>query len=390
MINLIVNGNSYSYPQPGDKANTGWGSQGTNWASAVTAALAALGLGGTLTPTPNAVVDISSTTKGILVPRLTTTQRNAITSPATSLLIFNTTLGVFQYYTGSAWITIGAKIPDNVQFDGTLIVGGNISTNGSISAVGSLNGASVNITGLTTSATGNFTDTTDATNSDTAPLKTLGGMAVKKKLFVGTDIGIGGNANVTGDANITGKALTGNGLVGAPSHSFVNDPNSGLYRISEDKIGFAANGIRQGEFGIGYGGFTGNIIQVVQGSLSTYFTTSNTGYVDISTGLMISITPRYNTSKILILGGLQGVYNSGSYVKARILRDVTEILVLANTSFTVRSGSLSINYLDSPATINQITYKIQVGNYGAGGTTYVNDFGNINVTSTILALEVQQ
>lgn len=112
MINLIVNGNSYSYPQPGDKANTGWGSQGTNWASAVTAALTSLGLGGTLTPTPNTVIDISSTTKGILVPRLTTTQRNAITSPATSLLIFNTTLGVFQYYTGSAWITIGAKIPD--------------------------------------------------------------------------------------------------------------------------------------------------------------------------------------------------------------------------------------------------------------------------------------
>lgn len=232
MINLIVNGNSYSYPQPGDKANTGWGSQTTNWASAVTAALTALGLGGTLTPTPNAVIDINSTTKGILVPRLTTTQRNAIISPATSLLIFNTTLGVFQYYTGSAWITVGAKIPDNVQFDGTLTVNGNISTNGGITAVGAVTGA-----------TGNFTDTTDATNADTAPLKTLGGMAVKKKLFVGTDFDVGGNANVTGNATVDGVIYADDSTTAnTPVISFTGDTNTGIGRSGADTLDFITNG----------------------------------------------------------------------------------------------------------------------------------------------------
>lgn len=55
-------------------------------------------------PNVSSALDISSTSKGILIPRMTETQRNAITSPATSLLIYqtNNTPG-YYYYTGSAW-----------------------------------------------------------------------------------------------------------------------------------------------------------------------------------------------------------------------------------------------------------------------------------------------
>src|SRR3954447_11177937 len=61
------------------------------------------------TPSPNnsAKLDINSITKGVLLPRMTLTQRNAIPSPATGLLMFQTdnTPG-FYYYSGSAWTAL--------------------------------------------------------------------------------------------------------------------------------------------------------------------------------------------------------------------------------------------------------------------------------------------
>ena len=53
---------------------------------------------GTNTPDPSAKLDVSSTTKGLLLPRLTTTQVNAISNPAAGLLVYNTTTGKFQGY----------------------------------------------------------------------------------------------------------------------------------------------------------------------------------------------------------------------------------------------------------------------------------------------------
>lgn len=61
---------------------------------------------GTATPDASAQVDISSVTKGLLIPRMTTTQRDAITSPATGLLIWNTTTATLDRYSGS-WSSIG-------------------------------------------------------------------------------------------------------------------------------------------------------------------------------------------------------------------------------------------------------------------------------------------
>ncbi|MDA9563738.1 tail fiber domain-containing protein [Flavobacteriales bacterium] len=57
-------------------------------------------------PSASAMLDIESTTKGLLIPRMTTTQKNGVASPATGLLVFDTTVGAFYYYTGSAWVTL--------------------------------------------------------------------------------------------------------------------------------------------------------------------------------------------------------------------------------------------------------------------------------------------
>jgi len=58
---------------------------------------------GAATADPSAMLDVQSDTKGMLVPRMTTTQRTAISSPATGLLVFDTTTGSFWFYNGSTW-----------------------------------------------------------------------------------------------------------------------------------------------------------------------------------------------------------------------------------------------------------------------------------------------
>ena len=55
---------------------------------------------GTLAPHPSAKIDLTSTSKGILTPRMTTAQRDAIAGPSHALWIFNTTDTVFEYNIG--------------------------------------------------------------------------------------------------------------------------------------------------------------------------------------------------------------------------------------------------------------------------------------------------
>jgi hypothetical protein len=61
---------------------------------------------GTSSPNASAILDAQSTTKGVRMPNMTTTQKNAIASPAAGLMVFDTTLAKLCVYSGSAWQTI--------------------------------------------------------------------------------------------------------------------------------------------------------------------------------------------------------------------------------------------------------------------------------------------
>jgi hypothetical protein len=64
---------------------------------------------GTTTPESSALVDISSTTKGFLPPRMTHTEMYSISSPATGLIVYNTTYDKPVFFDGTCWM----------YFDGT-------------------------------------------------------------------------------------------------------------------------------------------------------------------------------------------------------------------------------------------------------------------------------
>jgi len=62
-------------------------------------------------PNASSIFELKSTSQGMLTPRMTTTERDAIVSPADGLLIYNTTTGAFNFHQ-AGWQVIGGPVPD--------------------------------------------------------------------------------------------------------------------------------------------------------------------------------------------------------------------------------------------------------------------------------------
>ena len=80
---------------------------GVNCSGTGTTAAGRLGIG-TTAPNASAILDLTSTTQGLLLPRMTTTEINAIGSPAAGLTVYNTTLALICFYNGTAWQKVTA------------------------------------------------------------------------------------------------------------------------------------------------------------------------------------------------------------------------------------------------------------------------------------------
>jgi trimeric autotransporter adhesin len=98
---------------------------------------------GTTTPSASAILEMKSTTKGVLTPRMTLAQRNAIASPAAGLLIYqtNSTPG-FYYYSGSAWQAL-----NNVAGTGISVSGSTIANTAPDKTVVLNSGTGISVTG---------------------------------------------------------------------------------------------------------------------------------------------------------------------------------------------------------------------------------------------------
>lgn len=75
------------------------------------------------------LLNVSSTTKGVVFPRMTGAQQNAISSPLAGLMIYNTDSSAYCFYNGSAWTKMGTGsggggMTNPMTTEGDLIVGG--------------------------------------------------------------------------------------------------------------------------------------------------------------------------------------------------------------------------------------------------------------------------
>ena len=86
------------------------------------------------TPDPSSVLDVFSTSKGLLVPRMTSVERLAIASPSNALLVFDTDSSCFVFYrsVGNQWFSLcdftqgetGPPGDDGVHVQDALVNGG--------------------------------------------------------------------------------------------------------------------------------------------------------------------------------------------------------------------------------------------------------------------------
>jgi hypothetical protein len=138
----------------------------------------------------------------------------------------------------------------------------------------------------------------------------------------------------------------------------------------------------------------GTVIQVVNDIYGALVSSTTNTFAD--TGLTATITPRFSTSKILVVVFQSGLQKNGgdTTIGLRLVRNSTEILLFdrpgdtGNTN-TIGFGASGCAYLDSPATTSAVTYKTQFRNASAQGTVYAQAGGS-TANSTITLMEIAQ
>ena len=271
---------------------------------------------GTTTPNASAVLDLTSTTQGLLPPRMTQTQRNAIVSPAAGLIIWCTNCGAageFQGYNGTSWNNIGAAVvfvpsaplspvatagnaQASVAFNVPLSDGGSAiagytvtSSPGGFTATGA--SSPLVVTGLANGTS--YTFTVVATNA-------VGNSSVSSPSLQVTPFGCG-TSTVTFTYN--GASVTYGTVTGANSKCWL-DRNLGATRVAQSSTDHLAYGDLF-QWGRGADGHqrvtwtnatTGTQVNGTTGTLSTtdspghaLFITTGSGFVDWRSGQNVNL-----------------------------------------------------------------------------------------------------
>lgn len=200
---------------------------------------------GTSTPNASAQLDVSSTTKGFLPPRMTQAQRQGINSPTAGLMVYQTdgTAGLW-YYTGNAWIYIinstSATLPvANGGTGETTIVG--------VKSILGLNGASVAIG----SDAGTTTQGSQAIAIGSESGKTTQGV---NAIAIGSGSGRNSQGlSAIGIGYVAGDVSQGSNAIAIGSNAAQS--NQATQAVA---IGYAAGQNSQGANAVAIGSFAGN------------------------------------------------------------------------------------------------------------------------------------
>jgi hypothetical protein len=259
---------------------------------------------GTTSPSPSAQLDVSSTSKGLLIPRMTSAQRIAIATPANGLMVYETTTNSFWFYNSSVWnqigtggaspwtisganiynsntgnVGIGTSAPaSKFHVVGNMLVSGDLSINQSTASLFlQSSGTTYGNIGLSTVTNDLSIGTTASSTVSKLLFKTQN--LTRMAISVSGNVGIGTtipsellevNGNILADNNIvatgilSGATITTpgnltvsgtsflNGNVTTNSDLIINNPtatiqlksssvNKGFYQLSGDNVRFGTN-----------------------------------------------------------------------------------------------------------------------------------------------------
>ena len=148
----------------------------------------------------------------------------------------------------------------------------------------------------------------------------------------------------------------------------------------------------------------GSVLQTITSSTATQVSTAETNYATpIDTGLAATITPKFSSSKILIIihasigGSAAGIgcnislKRGGSLMAANstIPGDDAGLLAYAIARADGVNETFGCNLLDSPSTTSSTEYRLFITRYGGSGTAYFN-WSNEKDASSITLMEIKQ
>jgi hypothetical protein len=238
----------------------------------------------TITPHSSSILELRSTYSGFLLPRMTTTERDAIATPANALMIFNTTTNQLNCYYSGAWqsITTGNLSGDVTSVGNTTTIGAGKVTNAMLAGSIDLTTKVINTLPVSRGGTGQssalvpggilYGSTTTTTGTTAAG--TTG--QVLQSAGVGTPIW--STASYPASAGNAGNYLRSNGT------NFVSTPITHNQSTNEVARSVTGTAVRM----LGYGttitpARSGTILIMVSGDI-THPTAAHGGQVQIAFG----------------------------------------------------------------------------------------------------------
>jgi hypothetical protein len=320
---------------------------------------------GTSTPNASALVDITSTTQGFLPPRMSTTQKNAISTPSIGLQVYDSTSNELNYYNGSAWVGLNAGGGGAVTGTGTANYvskwsASGVQTDSLIQDDGSTIGLG--------SAPQAFAKTYSLTNKDYA-------MYISNISITGDSYSIYGEA--TGN-----KAFDNIGIFGRSRLSTTG--NYGVVGIGGSLSGLPS--LSGGEYVGGF--FSANIATGTNIGIISKVDIANTGS---NTGLSITVANGAQNYIGTFIDGNQGLgkvltsdaNGNANWQFSYTLRNVsaTDTFATANETINCTANTFTVN-LPTAALIQGTTYTLV--NSGTGTITLTPAIGEfINGSATI-------
>jgi hypothetical protein len=337
----------------------------------------------------SAVFEIESTTKGFLPPRMTTVQRDAISSPATGLQVYNTTTNTNDFYNGTAW---GSDAPSSLYvpytgatgavnlgaFDLTVNSikvgkgGGAVATNTGL-GVTPLN---LNTTGSNNTAIGNsalFYNTTASNNTATGSEAlfrntgvnntALGNGALREQGAANANTAVGQSAmynNLTGSNNTALGRFAGNYISGGVTSNTIT--NNSIF-LGYDTRALADNQTNQTVIGYQATGLGSNTT-VINNSSTT--NTSINGRVNIFGA---------TDNSLFSLNSGATLYTVGFSPTATASSTNTFTLTTGTTTWIYTGTGLATWTLPTPSGTNQMFW---IKNAGTGVIT-LNAFAGSNI-----------
>ena len=254
--------------------------------------------------TPSAVLELESTTKGFLLPRMTEVQIKEIKEPAEGLMVYNLDQGCSYYFHSGGWYSACAEASNGLTKSGNTILLGGVLTNA---------------TTLTTDATQTLAISGLQKGSDADNIVVLDPTTgVLRRRAVGDVVT---NSNVAW--LLGGNNLTGTTTIGSNSNHDVAIETNGTTRLTITNAGAIS------QTGTGQVTFTGNV--------------DATNGLDVSGGLLTANAGATLTGATNINATGTGTTTIGNCTATNVIAGTTGINTACNSTTTIGSATGATN-----------------------------------------------